>query len=102
MQDDHEGLVTAGPRVLALGLKGFAEGAQRLAETMHEGTRPDATKEQRHAAEQAAHAVLRNAPAALRYLVRLEIAAEDITKAATARRDDLMTSFLSPDSELGP
>lgn len=94
----EEEKVKPGPRVLALGLKGFAEGVTRLAETMDAGTRPDSTIEQRAAAEHAAHAVLRNSPAALRYLVRLEIAAEDITNAATDRRDDLMTAIFGPDT----
>lgn len=97
MHYDNEDPVKAGPRVLALGLKGFAEGVQRLAETMHVGMQVDATIEQRAAAEHAAHAVLRNSPAALRYLVRLEIAAEDITNAASDRRDDLMTAIFGPD-----
>lgn len=87
-----------GPRVLALGINGFAEGARRLAEKMHTGTKPGATPEEQAAAETAAHAFLRHAPAAMRSIARLELIAEDITKTATGRRDEIMTSIFGPDT----
>lgn len=95
------------PTLLALELKGFAEGVQALAETIdnaahayatveHERTPEDREKIVR--AEQAAHAMLRNSPAAVRTIRRLEGCAEKTVERSTDRRDAIMTSMFGPDT----
>ena len=86
-------------RVLALDVAIFAEGVQRLAEKMYEGMQPDATSEQRTAADHAAHALLRNAPTAMRVISRLEIIAEDITAAPLFQSVKPGASIFGPDTE---
>lgn len=86
------------PTLTALELKGFAAGVERLAAQIETAQAEDATKEQRAIAEQAALAVLRNGPIAVRAIRRLESYAEEITDKATDRRDDIMTSMFGPDT----
>lgn len=87
------------PTLLAIELKGFAQGVQALAEHLVTGHAADATKEQRADAEKAALAFLRNAPLAVRSIRRLEGIAEDTVMRAAQNRDDIMTSIFGPDTE---
>lgn len=86
------------PTLLALELKGFAEGVQALAAQLEIGNMKDATKEQRVDAENAAHALLRNAPIAVSAIRRLEDFAESATELAARNRDKIMTSMFGPDT----
>jgi hypothetical protein len=94
------------PKLAALELKGFAEGAQRLVEQIEAGQAVDTTKAQLTpvekanlaGAEQAALALLRNAPIAIRSIRRLEGFADEFAQQATGRRDDIMTSMFGPDT----
>lgn len=94
---DTQPLVT--PKLAALELKGFAEGVQLLAEQIEHGQAEGATKEQLAEAEQAALALLRNTPLAIRAIRRLDGFADEITRNATERRDGIMTSMFGPDTE---
>jgi hypothetical protein len=87
----------ATPRLMALELKGFAEGVQVLAEQIEAGQQEHATKDQQVAAEQAALALLRNTPIARRAIGRLEAYADEFTEQAAKQRDELMTAFFGPD-----
>ncbi len=87
------------PTLLALELKGFAAGVQTLAEQIETGSAKEATKEQLVDAENAALALLRNAPLAIRAIRRLEGFAEATAERATKKRDDIMTSMFGPDTE---
>jgi hypothetical protein len=89
----------ATPTLLALELRGFAAGVEALAAQIEIGDTEDATKEQRVDAENAAHALLRNAPLAVRAIRRLEGYAEATTERAAQQRDDIMTSMFGPDTE---
>jgi hypothetical protein len=86
------------PTLLALELRGFAAGVESLAAQLEIGNMKDATKEQRHAAENAALALLRNAPLAIRSIRRLEGFAEATAERATKNRDAIMTSMFGPDT----
>jgi len=86
------------PKLTALELKGFAEGVQVLAEQIEHGQAKGATKEQLADAEQAALALLRNAPLAVRAIRRLEGYADEIATSAAERRDGIMTSMFGPDT----
>lgn len=88
----------ATPTLLALELKGFAEGVQALATQLEIGGMKDATKEQRVDAENAALALLRNAPLAVRSIRRLEGFAEAAAERAAENRDKIMTSMFGPDT----
>lgn len=88
----------ATPKTAALELKGFAEGVQLLAEQIETGQAKAATKDQLVDAENAALALLRNAPLAVRAIRRLEDFADEVAKTATDRRDEIMTSMFGPDS----
>lgn len=87
------------PTLLALELRGLAEGMQALAEQLETGSAKDATKEQLVDAENAALALLRNAPLAVRAIRRLEGFADETTRQATKNRDKIMTSMFGPDTE---
>lgn len=87
------------PTLLALELRGLAEGMQALAEQLETGSVKDATKEQRVDAENAALALLRNAPLAVRAIRRLEGFADETARQATKNRDKIMTSMFGPDTE---
>jgi hypothetical protein len=95
------------PKVRALELKGFAEGVQRLVEHIEAGQRVDTSKERLTpaekatlaGAEQAALALLRNAPLAIRAIRGLEGFADEYAQVATGRRDEIMTSMFGPDDE---
>lgn len=86
------------PPLAALELKSFAEGVQMLVEQLEAGSAKKATKEQRTAAEQAALAILRNSPNALRAIRKLEGCAHEVIMTATDRRDEIMTSMFGPDT----
>lgn len=88
----------ATPTLLALELKGFAEGVQALAAQLEIGSMKDATKEQRVDAENAALALLRNAPIAVIAIRRLEGFAEAAAERAAENRDKIMTSMFGPDT----
>lgn len=92
------GAHAATPKLTALELKGFAEGVQVLAEQIETGQAEDATKDQIADAEQAALALLRNAPLAVRSIRRLEGYADEIASSAAERRDGIMTSMFGPDT----
>ena len=87
----------ATPTLTALELKGFAAGVERLAAQIEAGRADDATKEQLADAENAALALLRNAPLAVRAIRRLEGYADEVTTSAAERRDDIMSSMFGPD-----
>jgi len=87
------------PVVIALALRGLTDGIQTLSAQIEAGQAKDATKEQRAEAEQAAQVLLRNSPLAVAALHKLERFAEATTEAASARRDDIMTSMFGPDTE---
>lgn len=87
------------PTLLALELKGFAAGVQTLAEQIETGSTKGATKEQLVDAENAALAMLRNAPLAIRTIRRLEGFADEMTALASKKRDEIMTSMFGPDTE---
>jgi hypothetical protein len=87
------------PTLLALELRGFASGVQGLATQIEIGNMKDATKEQRADAENAALALLRNAPLAIRSIRRLESFAEATAERAAKNRDKIMTSMFGPDTE---
>lgn len=87
------------PRIAALELKGFAEGVQVLADQLEGAYANEPTKEQFAEAEQAALALLRNAPLAVRAIRRLEGYADEIASDAAKRRDGIMTSMFGPDTE---
>lgn len=89
----------ATPTLLALELKGFAEGVQALAAQLEIGSMKDATKEQRVDAENAALALLRNAPIAVIAIRGLEGFADETARQATKNRDKIMTSMFGPDTE---
>lgn len=89
----------ATPKTLALELKGFAEGVQLLVDQLEGGYAHAPTKEQLAAAENAALALLRNAPLAIRTIRRLEGYADEIARSAAERRDGIMTSMFGPDTE---
>lgn len=97
---------TTAPQLRALELKGFAEGVQRLVEQIEAGQRVDTTKAQLMpaekanlaGAEQAALALLRNSPIAVRAIRSLEGYADEYMQQATARRDEIMTSMFGPDT----
>lgn len=93
---DTQPLVT--PKLAALELKGFAEGVQVLADQLEDGYANEPTKEQLADAEQAALALLRNAPLAVRSIRRLEGFADDVARSAAERRDGIMTSMFGPDT----
>lgn len=93
---DTQPLIT--PTLLALELKGFAAGVERLAAQIQTGQAADATKEQLVDAENAALALLRNAPLAVRSIRRLEGFADDVARSAAERRDGIMTSMFGPDT----
>ncbi len=95
---DTKAAHVATPKLTALELKGFAEGVQLLAEQIEGGYAHNPTKEQLADAEQAALALLRNAPLAVRAIRRLEGYADDIASSAAARRDGIMTSMFGPDT----
>lgn len=86
------------PTLLALELRGFAAGVESLAAQIEIGSMEDATKEQRVDAENAALALLRNAPLAVRAIRRLEGFAETTAERAVKNRDDIMTSMFGPDT----
>lgn len=86
------------PKLRALELKGFAEGVQLLAEQIEAGQAADATKEQIADAEQAALALLRNSPIAVRAIRSLEDFADEFAQRAIERRDEIMTSMFGPDT----
>lgn len=88
----------ASPMLTALELKSFAAGVERLAAQLEAGQADDATKEQLVSAEQAALALLRNAPLAVRAIRRLEGYADEIASSAAERRDGIMTSMFGPDT----
>lgn len=88
----------ATPLLTAVELKGFAEGVERLAAQIEIGRAADATKEQLADAENAALALLRNAPLAVRSIRRLEGYAEEITERAAGRRDSIMSTMFGPDT----
>jgi hypothetical protein len=90
---------SATPKLSALELASFAEGVQMLAEQIEGGFAHSPTKEQLVDAEQAALALLRNAPLAVRAIRRLEGYAEDIVNSAATRRDEIMTAMWGPDTE---
>lgn len=94
---DTRPLVT--PKLAALELKGFAEGVQMLAEQLEGGYANRPTKEQLADAEQAALALLRNAPLAVRAIRRLEGFADDVARSAAERRDGIMTEMFGPDTK---
>jgi hypothetical protein len=98
MDSMTEQTVDITPTLTALELKGFAEGVQTLAKQLEAGQAKDVTKEQLAAAEQAALAVLRNAPLAVRSIRRLEGFAEEIAEKAAERRDGIMTAMFGPDT----
>jgi hypothetical protein len=85
------------PAVMAASLRGFADGVQALARMIERGQADHATKEQRDDAENAARAVLRNAPDAIRTIRRLEGAAQEVVTEAEQHRDEIMTSMFGPD-----
>ena len=93
---DTQPLVT--PKLAALELKGFAEGVQLLAEQLEGGYANEPKKEQLADAEQAALALLRNAPLAVRAIRRLEGFAEETAERAVKKRDEIMTSMFGPDT----
>ena len=93
---DTQPLVT--PKLAALELKGFAEGVQLLAKQLEGGYANNPTKEQLADAENAALALLRNAPLAVRAIRRLEGFADEIAANAAERRDGIMTSMFGPDT----
>lgn len=95
---DTQSMYVATPKLTALELKGFAEGVQLLAEQLEGGYAHNPTKEQLADAEQAALALLRNAPLAIRAIRRLENYADEIANSATERRDGIMTSMFGPDT----
>ena len=94
------------PKLAALELKGFAEGVQRLVEQIEAGQAVDTTKAKLTpvekanlaGAEQAALALLRNAPIAIRSIRRLEGFADECAQQSTERRDEIMTSMFGPDT----
>lgn len=88
----------ASPMLTALELKSFAAGVERLAAQLEAGQADDASKEQLVSAEQAALALLRNAPLAVRAIRRLEGYADEIASSAAERRDGIMTSMFGPDT----
>lgn len=85
------------PSLAALELKGFADGVKVLAEQIEAGRADDATKDQIADAEQAALALLRNTPIAVRAIRRLEGYADEFAGSAVERRDEIMTSMFGPD-----
>lgn len=95
---DTQPLPLVTPKLAALELKGFAEGVQLLAEQLEGGYANEPTKEQLADAEQAALALLRNAPLAVRAIRRLEGFAEETAERATKKRDEIMTSMFGPDT----
>lgn len=88
----------ATPTLTALELKGFAAGVERLAAQIQIGQADDATKEQLADAENAALALLRNAPLAVSAIHRLERYADEVATSAAERRDGIMTSMFGPDT----
>jgi hypothetical protein len=95
------------PKLAALELKGFAEGIQVLVETIDNAAAAEATPEHKRTpedrerlvrAENAALALLRNAPLAVRSIRRLEGFAEATAERATKNRDKIMTSMFGPDT----
>jgi hypothetical protein len=82
----------------ALELKGFAAGVETLAAQIEAGQAKDATKEEIADAEQAALALLRNSPIAVRAIRSLEGYADEFAQRATDRRDEIMTSMFGPDT----
>lgn len=86
------------PTLLALELKGFAEGVQKLAKQLEVGQLDEATREQRFAALTAANAVLRNVPLVKQTLHRLEGCAYEIVETESERSEDAMTAFFGPDT----
>lgn len=78
-------------------VQAFAAGAQSLIKDMIEGSAQEATKEAQTRAAMAARSIVRNTPAVLRSLVRLEIAAEDLITALDDRRAGLMDAVFGPD-----
>lgn len=99
MTDDTQpiGKFRSTPTLEALELVAFAEGVRVLAEQLEAGLQPDATKDQRTAAEQAALSIVRNAPSAVRIIRRLKGSAEEMIDRAADRRDDIMTALYGPD-----
>lgn len=93
-----KGNQVATPKLTALELKSFAAGVERLAAQIEAGQADDASKEQLADAENAALALLRNAPLAVRAIRRLEGYAEETTELATRKRDEIMTSMFGPDT----
>lgn len=87
------------PTLLALELRGFAAGVESLAAQLEIGNMKHATKEQQTDAENAALALLRNAPLAVRSIRRLEGFAEATAERAAKNRDKIMTSMFGPDTE---
>lgn len=89
----------------------FAENADTLAKAMRKASDADtviadkeATEEERSRAaegraraEHAAYAVLRNAPAAIRAITRMQNDAEDVISGAHGRRDTIMDHLFGPD-----
>lgn len=95
------------PQQVALELKGFAEGVQVLVETidnaaasvaLEENERTPEDREKIVRAENAALALLRNAPLAVRAIRRLEGFADEVASSAAERRDGIMTSMFGPDT----
>jgi hypothetical protein len=86
------------PRLRALELKGFAAGVETLAAQIEAGQAKDATKEEIADAEQAALALLRNSPIAIRAIRSLEGYADEFAQLATDRRDEIMTTLYGPDT----
>lgn len=95
---ETRGQHAATPTLTALELKSFAAGVERLAAQIEVGRADDATKEQLADAENAALALLRNAPLAVRAIRRLEGYAEETAALATRKRDEIMTSMFGPDT----